>query len=44
VAIFDHAASELVARSVGTLLRQDNRALLADILDTYRFGLLPAKA
>jgi hypothetical protein len=43
-AIFDGAESELVARSGGTFLRPESRALLGDILDTCGFGLLPAKA
>jgi hypothetical protein len=39
--VFDHVESELVATSVGTFLRDENRVLLGDILDTYGFGLLP---
>ena len=40
VAIFDRAGEALRAVRQGTLLEPDQVSLLADILDTYAFGLL----
>jgi hypothetical protein len=40
-AIFDRAAPELAENRLGTFHHKHNRPLLADILDTYKFGLLP---
>jgi hypothetical protein len=39
-AIFDRAASVVSAKRVGTLMAPQHVPLLADILDTYRFGLV----
>jgi hypothetical protein len=41
VAIFDRASPVITAHRLGTLLRRGRQKLLADILDTYKFGLLP---
>ena len=40
-ALFDHVAPELTATRLGTLMNPKNAALLGNILDTYRFGLVP---
>ena len=40
-AIFDRAATELTTAYEGTFADAANEKLLGDILDTYRFGLLP---
>jgi hypothetical protein len=40
-AIFDRAASDLAESRLGTFHHKVNRFLLADILDTYKFGLVP---
>lgn len=39
-AIFDRAAPDVAANRLGTLLRREHQRLLADILDTYKFGLV----
>ena len=39
-AIFDRAANIVSAKRVGSLLAPQHATLLADILDTYRFGLV----
>jgi hypothetical protein len=39
-AIFDRAAPELAENRFGTFHHKLNRILLADILDTYKFGLV----
>lgn len=39
VAIFDRAAPTLSARSLGSLADPHNATLLADLLDTYEYGL-----
>jgi RES domain len=39
-AIFDRAASVVSAKRVGSLMDAQHTPLLADILDTYRFGLV----
>ncbi len=40
-AIFDRAERQLRVTSTGTLSARRHRAVLADILTTYRFGLVP---
>lgn len=40
-AVFDRAQTAAAARTTGTLRARDHRALLADLLDTYKFGLVP---
>lgn len=40
-AIFDRAASVISSKKTGTLLNVAHARLLGDILDTYRYGLVP---
>jgi len=40
-AVFDRAQTVAASRTTGTLGARDHRALLADLLDTYKFGLVP---
>jgi hypothetical protein len=40
VAIFEHAADALTAVTLGSLAESLHQSLLADLLDTYGFGLL----
>ena len=41
-AIFDRAALEITARKVGTFVsKAAHRQLLAEILERYKFGLVP---
>jgi hypothetical protein len=39
--IFDRAQSLVTARRIGTLRARHHRLLLARVLDTYKFGLVP---
>ncbi|HEX4447144.1 MAG TPA: RES family NAD+ phosphorylase [Polyangiaceae bacterium] len=39
-AIFDRAGAVVTARPMGSLLARKHRALLAAVLDTYKFGLV----
>jgi hypothetical protein len=41
-ALFDHVADALAASHLGALSDPRNTDLLADILDTYRFSLVPS--
>jgi hypothetical protein len=40
VALYDRSEGLITAQSVGTLADPQNAALLGNILDTYRFGLI----
>jgi hypothetical protein len=40
-AVFDGAQAAAASRTTGTLRARGHRALLADLLDTYKFGLVP---
>ena len=40
-AIFDRAETDLTAKRFGTFDAKAHRGLLADILETYKFGLIP---
>jgi len=40
-ALFDRAADALTVRPLGTLYAGAHRRLLADVLDTYKMGLVP---
>lgn len=40
VAVFDHAEALLTSHNLGRLTDTHNVALLADVLDTYKFGLV----
>jgi hypothetical protein len=40
-AIFDRAKSAIAARRAGSLRSREHRALVAAVLDTYKFGLVP---
>jgi hypothetical protein len=41
LALFDRAEKDIAARGTGTLLAPVHARLLADILDTYGYGLIP---